>query len=126
MASIYKLVAERRDRNQSMRRKRKERNMFMFKDSIEEVEFRRPALQRNFTQRQRTVSDQPPFQGLQLPVPPLPARRPTYDPLLLNVKNQIKNVDTKVDALTKKVDDLSKCIKILHTELNKKQSEAHQ
>lgn len=119
MASIYKLVAERRDRNQSIKRKRKDRNINLFKDSIEEVQFRRPALYRTMTQRHHTVSDQPSIQGLQHPVPPLPVRRPTYDPLLLNVKNQIKNVETKVDTLTKKVDDLYKCIKDLKSELNK-------
>lgn len=119
MASIYKLVAERRDRNQSMRRKRKDRNINLFKDSIEEVEYRRPTLYRNLTQRYRTVSDQPQPRDLQLPVPPLPARRPTYDPLLLNVKNQIKNVDAKVDTLSKKMDELYKIIKSLKSDLNK-------
>ena len=121
MTSIYKLVAERRDRNQSMRRKRNTRNINLFKESIEDVEYRRPGLNRNQSYRQRTVSDQP--TGRELPIPPtlnLGNRRPTNDLLLANIKNQVKDVETKVDSLTKKLDEMSNNIFLLKMELNKK------
>lgn len=121
MTSIYKLVAERRDRNQSMRRKRNNRNISLFKDSIEDVQYRQPSVYRNSTFRQRAVSDQVPGQHLKLPqVPNVPARRPTSDILMINIMNQVKDVDTKVDALAKKIDELSKSIIKLNAELNKK------
>lgn len=120
MASIYKLVAERRDRNQSMRRKKNSRNINLFKDSIDEVQYRSPALLRNQTLRLRTLSDQPP--GHDLPIPPATgfgSRRPTNDILMINIKNQIKDVDVKVDSLAKKIDDLSNSLIKLSRELNK-------
>lgn len=121
MASIYKLVAERRDRNQSLRRKRNARNINFFKDSMEEaVEYRRPALYRHHTLRQRTVSDQPQGQDLQIPRPPsVGIRKLTNDIHLINIKNQIREVDSKIDGLAKKVDDLTRCFVILKSELNK-------
>jgi hypothetical protein len=122
MAKIYKLVAERRDRNQSMRRKRKDRNINLFKESIDsEVEYRRPTLYRNVTMRQRTVSDQQPGRDLQLPpFSGASSRRPSYDLLMANIKNQVKEVDTKVDSLTRKIDELSNSILVMKLELNKK------
>lgn len=120
MASIYKLVAERRDRNQSIKRKRNNRNMNLFKDSMEEVEYRRPALYRNVTLRNRTVSDQPHGQDLQLPPVPLGPRRATNELPINNIRNQIKEVDTKVDALVKKIDELSNNFAVLMMVLNKK------
>jgi len=113
MASIYKLVAERRDRNQSIKRRRNNRNINLFKDSIEEVQFRRPEMYRNATVRHRTVSDQQTIPD-SLP-PPGPAfRRPTSDILMVNIKNQIKDVDVKVDALTKKLDELCNYITLIN------------
>lgn len=121
MASIYKLVAERRDRNQSMRRKRNTRNINLFKDSLDDVEFRRPTLYRNQTFRQRTVSDQQTRQELQVPtLPSIGMRRPTSDVLMINIKNQVKDVDMKIDKLTKRIDELSKCFFKFKSELNKK------
>lgn len=121
MTSIYKLVAERRDRNQSIRRKRNNRNMNLFKDSIEEVQYRRPALNQNITFRQRTVSDQPPGKDLGLPSDSnIRSRRPTSDILVVNIKNQIKSVETKVDTLTKKIEELSNSVIALKTEINLK------
>lgn len=119
MAKIYKLVAERRDRNQSMRRKRSNRNINLFKDSIEEVQYRRPALYRNNTVAQRAVSDQPPLDHFPMPISSS-IRRPSNDIVMINIKNQIKEVDTKVDALAKKVDELTKCLMMLRNDLNKK------
>lgn len=122
MASIYKLVAERRDRNQSMKRKRKDRNINLFKESIEEVQYRRPILQRNLTMRQRTVSDQP---GQDLPPAGVSAlvsnRRPTSDVTIFNIKNQVNDINTKVDSLSKKIDELAKSIIMLKKEINKNQ-----
>ena len=120
MASIYKLVAERRDRNQSMRRKKSARNINLFKDSLEGVEIRRPALYRHQTFRQRTVSDQPNTRELQLPRgPTISIRKSSSDISMINIKNQIKDVDTKIGALTKKLDDLANNFVVLHKLLNK-------
>jgi hypothetical protein len=116
MASIYKLVAERRDRNQSMKRKRRDRNMNLFKDSFEEVQYRRTTLNRNLTLHGRTVSDQPQGHDLQLPPVPLGVRRATTELPTNNIESQIKDVDLKVDALIKKIDELSQNI----AKLNKK------
>lgn len=113
MASIYKLVAERRDRNQSIKRKRNNRNINLFKESIENVEYRRTPLYRNATLRSRTFSDQP-------PQAPFGSRRGTNELPMTNIKSQINNVDSKVDTLVKKIDDLTKAIAELKIELNKK------
>lgn len=120
MASIYKLVAERRDRNQSIKRKRNNRNINLFKDSIEEVQYRRPTLYRNVTLRNRTVSDQPHGQDLQLPPVQMSVRRGTNDLPMSMFKNQINVVDSKVDVLVKKIDELSNSIAMLKMQLNKK------
>lgn len=121
MASIYKLVAERRDRNQSMRRKRQVRNINLFKDSIDDVEYRCQPLYRNQTLRQRTVSDQNTRNGTLRPRTNtvVGIRKSTNDVLMINIKNQVKDVDAKVEALSKKLDELTKCIK---QELNKSSS----
>lgn len=121
MASIYKLVAERRDRNQSMKRKRKDRNINLFKDSIDEVQvqYRQPPLYRNITLRQRTVSDQPPDVQFALRSS-IGNRRPTSDTGMINIKNQLKEVDTKVEVLIKKIDEMSTNIVKLKMALNKK------
>lgn len=123
MASVYKLVAERRDRNQSMRRKRNARNINLFKDSLEEVEYRRPALNRNNTFRQRTVSDQNHGQDLLRPRnnTVVGIRKSSNDVLMINVKNQLKDVDSKLEVLTKKIDELAKCfVAFKSLELNNK------
>jgi hypothetical protein len=117
MTSIYKLVAERRDRNQSIKRKRSNKNINLFKDSIEEVQYRRPTLSGSYKFAQRAVSDQPPRDQIMRSAS---VRRPTNDISMINVKNQIKDVDTKVDALTKKVDELTKVLSLLRNDLNKK------
>jgi hypothetical protein len=120
MASIYKLVAERRDRNQSIKRKRNNRNINLFKDSIEEVQYRRPTLYRNLTLRTRTVSDQPHGHDLSLPPVLMGSRRGTNDLPMTSIKSQINAVDSKVDTLVKKIDELSNNIATLKMQLNKK------
>jgi hypothetical protein len=117
MGSIYKLVAERRDRNQSIKRKRNNRNINLFKESLEEVEFRRPTLYRHATLRNRTVSDQPHANDLQLP---FPARRGTNELIVGSFKSPISKIDTKIDTLVKKIEEMSKSIAELKAELNKK------
>ncbi|CRL07025.1 CLUMA_CG019970, isoform A [Clunio marinus] len=106
MASIYKLVAERRDRNQSMRRKRNNRNINLFKESFDEVIYRQPTLHRNQTWRQRTISDQPPSRDTSS----FGARRSTNDIPMVNIRNQLKEVETKLDVLMKRIDELSNSI----------------
>lgn len=46
-------------------------------------------------------------------------RKSTNDILLINVKNQIREVDAKIDGLTKKIDDLTRCFVIFKSEVNK-------
>lgn len=120
MGSIYKLVAERRDRNQSIKRKRNNKNINLFKESIEEIQYRRPQLYRNATSyRGRTVSDQLQLQTNDLQVPFGP-RRATNELPASNIKHQLDDVNTKVDALVKKIDEMSENITKLKDELNKK------
>lgn len=88
----------------------------MFKDSLDEVEYRRPVY-RTHTLRQRTVSDQPREHDLQLSAMPS-TRRLTNDMAMSSFKNQIKDVDAKVEKLFKKIDDLSKSIVALKLSLN--------
>jgi hypothetical protein len=109
MTSIYRLVAERRDRNQSIRRKRSTRNLNFFKESVEEIQLRRPIFSRTLTMRQRTVSDQP-YQRESNPLPPQGIRKASNDIVLLNIKNQIREVEEKVDFLGKKMDELADII----------------
>jgi hypothetical protein len=100
MTSIYKLVAERRDRNQSIKRKRHKNNLFLFKDSIEEeaeVQIRQNIL-RNL--RNRTVSEQP-HADLFLGLPG--QSRKSCDIALTNLKNQINDLNNRVDNLTQSI-----------------------
>lgn len=86
--------------------------MNLFKDSIEEnVQFRRPQLYRNLTLRSRTVSDQP--NDLQVPTTtqPYANRRPSNDLMLMTLKNQIKELNAKVNDMSCKIDDI---VRILH------------
>lgn len=118
MTSIYKLVAERRDRNQSFRRKRNKKNLHLFKDSIdekieEEVELRTNVL-RNL--RNRTISEQPNqnvFSKIQL------HPKKSNDILLNNLRNQVNDVNVKVDNLQlfliERLNELSHEIRFLKT-----------
>lgn len=125
MTSIYRLVAERRDRNQSIRRKRNTRNLNMFKDSVEEIQLRRPVFSRTQTMRQRTFSDQLYAQRDSNPLPPqMPfqgagIRKQSNEIVMLNIKNQLKDVETKVDTLSKKMEQISDAILSLKVEFNK-------
>lgn len=102
MTAVYKLVAERRDRNQSMKRKRNNRNLNMFKESIEDVEVvcRNKEL-RNF--RQRTVSEQPPRNTISVPLPKDSSKNQTsaksQEIIMINLKNQINEMNKKVESL---------------------------
>ncbi|XP_038123030.1 transient receptor potential channel pyrexia isoform X1 [Culex quinquefasciatus] len=64
ITSIYKLVAERRERNQSMKRKRTHRNMQTFRELLEEdaaatVTLRRQRFKNRTSNKNRTVSESP-------------------------------------------------------------------
>lgn len=115
MASIYRLVAERRDRNQSLKRKRNMKNLNIFKDSIEEIQLRRPEMNRAQSFRKRTVSDQ-----LTMPKSPKTQTKPdvesigilkkTDDIFIVNVKKQLSDLNTKIDSLSEKIEEMSKVI----------------
>ena len=128
MASIYKLVAERRDRNQSIKRRRNNRNMNMFKESIDEVEYRRPQpIYRSLISRQRTYSDLPlPNKNLPLKsVTQMSTKLKSIDNLTLaNLRTQIMEVDRKFEELnknvSKKLDTLTNNLILLTMEINKK------
>lgn len=128
MASIYKLVAERRDRNQSIKRRRNNRNMNLFKESIEDVEYRRPQpIYRSLISRQRTYSDLPPL-NKNLPLKPstqMSTKMKSVDSLsLANLRTQIMEVDRKFEELnanvSKKLDTLTNNLILLTMEINKK------
>lgn len=93
--------------------------MNLFKDSIDEVQYRRPPLYRNHTLRQqRTVSDQ--SNDFQLQVPYTFAnRRSTNDLMITNIKNQVKELDTKVSQITNKIDVIMKSLSSMRSELQK-------
>jgi peptidoglycan hydrolase CwlO-like protein len=92
--------------------------MNLFKDSIDEVQYRRPPLYRNQTLRHRAVSDQ--SNDFQFNSPySFSNRRSTNDLMITNIKNQVKELDTKVSQLTNKVDEIIKCITSLRRELKK-------
>lgn len=119
MTSIYKLVAERRDRNQSFRRKRNRKNLHIFKDSIddkieEEVVYRNNILR---SLRNRTISDQPNNQDLMNRLPIQPRR--SNDVALVNLRNQINDVNVKVDDLKsylmEKLNEISHDVRFLKT-----------
>jgi hypothetical protein len=120
MASIYRLVAERRDKNQSIRRKRNTRNLNLFKESVEEIQLRRPPLSRTQTMmRQRTVSDQPFQRDSQrdsatlnhFPPNSTSIRKQSNDIVMLNIKNQLKDVEAKVDVMSKRLEEIYEALK---------------
>lgn len=115
MASIYRLVAERRDRNQSLKRKRNTKNLNIFKDSIEEIQLRRPEINRAQSFRKRTASDQPTMpksnkSQMQHDVESTGILKKTNDMFIVNVKNQLSDLNLKIDSLSKKIEDMSKII----------------
>ncbi|XP_055615460.1 transient receptor potential channel pyrexia [Toxorhynchites rutilus septentrionalis] len=104
ITSIYKLVAERRERNQSMRRKRTYRNMQTFHEILEEedavVTLRRQRF-RNHA-KNRTVSE-----NIYAPVgrvsDPM-AQRPFSGLQLKSIDDGQKQILKKLDELTKQVE----------------------
>lgn len=115
MASIYRLVAERRDRNQSLKRKRNTKNLNIFKDSIEEIQLRRPELNRAQSFRKRTASDQLAMpksnkSQTQHDVESTGILKKTNDIFIVNVKNQLSDLNLKIDSLSKKIEEMSKII----------------
>lgn len=105
MASIYRLVAERKDRNQSLKRKRNIKNLYMFNQgSMEEIKLRRPELNRTQTMRKRTISDQPSILS--------------KDTLgILKKPNDLTATTTKLNELHIKIDGISKRIEDLYVKL---------
>lgn len=95
MASIYKLVAERRDRNQRMKRNRKDWNVNLSRGIVEKPQPGKYFVEQPKEPKLRTLS--------------WPTRRPTHIVL--------RNVNRKVDVLMNVVDELSNRIKLLNTEL---------
>jgi peptidoglycan hydrolase CwlO-like protein len=87
--------------------------MNLFRDSIDEIQYRRPPLYRNQTLRHRAVSNE-----FQVPINAA-NRRSTNDLIITNIKNQVKELDSKVSQLTNKVDDIMKCLSSLRRELQK-------
>ena len=113
MASIYRLVAERRDRNQSLKRKRNTKNLNIFKESIEEIQLRRPELSRAQSFRKRTVSDQLAMtknEKSQHDVESIGILKKTNDVFIVNVKNQLSDLHSKIDNLNRKIEEMSKVI----------------
>lgn len=115
MLSIYKLVAERRDRNQSIRRKNHYRNMSFFEGSRRlnnlenEVETRKHST--NYL-RYRTVSDNPQVKINK----PQNLRSNSADNDLL-LKEILQKLENSQIVLTKKLDEISNDIKFLKVKM---------
>lgn len=118
MLSIYKLVAERRDRNQSIRRKNHYRNLSFFEGSrrfnnnhVEnEVETRKHST--NYL-RYRTVSDNPQIK-IKDKSPNLRSNSTDNDLLLKEILQKLENSQI---VLTKKLDEISNDIKFLKVKM---------
>lgn len=113
MLSIYKLVAERRDRNQSIRRKNHYRNLSFFEGSRRfnpqehEVETRKHST--NYL-RYRTVSDNP-----QVKIPDKSANLRAENDLIL--KDILQRLENNQTVLTKKLEEISNDIKFLKVKM---------
>lgn len=117
MLSIYKLVAERRDRNQSIRRKNHYRNLSYFEGSRRfnnhenEVETRKHST--NYL-RYRTVSDNPQIK-IKDKSPNLQLNKESENDLLF--KEILQKLETNQTVLTKKLDEISNDIKFLKVKM---------
>lgn len=116
MLSIYKLVAERRDRNQSIRRKNHYRNLSYFEGSRcfnnheNEVETRKHST--NYL-RYRAVSDNPQIK-IKDKSPNLQSNSADNDLLLKEILQKLENSQI---VLTKKLDEISNDIKFLKVKM---------
>lgn len=113
MLSIYKLVAERRDRNQSIRRKNHYKNIFegsrRLNNLENEVEIRKHST--NYL-RYRTVSDNP---QVKINKPQnLRSNSADNDILLKEILQKLENSQI---VLTKKLDEISNDIKFLKVKM---------
>ena len=114
--AIYKLVAERRDRNQSMKRKKYNKGLVFFKKSLDDkssdIEYRSPLKRHS---KKITVSEQPPINDLKnLPTEQQRRSIQSYetDLSLTKMNKNLKCLNNKFDTLNitmaRKMDDLSK------------------
>jgi hypothetical protein len=106
MNSVYRLVAERRDKNQSIKRKRNMKNFNIFRNYVEEVPLD-TSRGNNLSQpvlRKRTISDQ--LQAHRSSQNYL-NKRLSNDVVMNNLKNHLQIIEEKLEILGKKVDDLS-------------------
>lgn len=117
MLSIYKLVAERRDRNQSIRRKNHYRNLSFFEDSRRfnpqehEVETRKHST--NYL-RYRTVSDNPQVVKIQDKSANIRSNSAENDLILKDILQRLENNQI---ILTKKLEEISNDIKFLKVKM---------
>ena len=123
MMSIYKLVAERRDRNQSLKRKRNNRNLNLFKDSVDEsrdIQYRSTMLK---NLRYRTVSEQPPLSEISSTARQRNSQSQKRDLILADLSKQLVEINHKFDSvqqnMTNRLEDLSKQLNIIKLHLNK-------
>lgn len=121
--SIYKLVAERRDRNQSLKRKRNNRNLNLFKDSVDEsrdIQYRSTMLK---NLRYRTVSEQPPLSEISSTARQRNSQSQKRDLILADLSKQLVEINHKFDSvqqnMTNRLEDLSKQLNIIKLHLNK-------
>jgi hypothetical protein len=125
MLSIYKLVAERRDRNQSIKRKRKYQNIHnAYKAKMEggsAVEYRNN-LDLRAVRPGRTLSDNAATSALcDMLLTPGPYQAKPVDSSVLLVRKQISDLETKLEDmqtdLTRQLADISNKLAMLNNNL---------
>ncbi|XP_052899834.1 transient receptor potential channel pyrexia [Anopheles moucheti] len=116
ITSIYKLVAERRERNQSIRRRRTYRNMQTFNNFLlDEVDTTAVTLRRKHfktVNKKRTISDSP-YGGMRPDtMPPIvPAHQPATGASLKTLEENQKTILKRLDELSKDLDIVKSRIK---------------
>ncbi|XP_055603232.1 transient receptor potential channel pyrexia [Uranotaenia lowii] len=107
ITSIYKLVAERRERNQSMKRKRTNRNMQAFREILEEDALVTLRRQRFRTcNKNRTVSENPNFMDSHDSGSSSKARLPVSAAQLKLLQDSQRQILTRLDELKRDVEQL--------------------
>ncbi|XP_059610570.1 transient receptor potential channel pyrexia [Phlebotomus argentipes] len=119
MLSVYKLVAERRDRNQSMKRKRNSQNYNLFKDSINDktntVQLRKHTSQLNSNPRPKTVAENSRifYRNARSTPPPITLPQITDldgDSNKSNVSGIVERLEKMEEEMSKRFDEINRDI----------------
>jgi hypothetical protein len=86
------------------------KNLSLFKDSIEEIQLRRPNSSRLQSFRQRTVSDQPNELKQRNSMEHPGILKKPNDVFMINIKNQLNDLNLKFDDINKKLETISELL----------------